>query len=133
MKKRVIVLLVILAFIAAGVIFVVNMLKSTEANLEQLKTMEISDVDLSTARDGSYEGGYEEFPVIVKVKVTVQDHKITSVELIQHQTGQGKGAEDLPARIVEQQTLQLDSVSGATYSSRVILKAVQNALEKAVG
>lgn len=131
MKKRYIVLLLIIVVIAAGVIFAVNKFGSVEANLEQLKTMEITDVDLSKVEDGVYKGSYEMFPVAVEVKVTVMDHKISDIELVKHQNGQGSGAEVLPDMIVEKQTLQLDAVSGATFSSKVILKAVENALVNA--
>ncbi|GAI95081.1 unnamed protein product, partial [marine sediment metagenome] len=34
-------------------------------------------------------------------------------------------------KVVEAQTLQVDAVSGATYSSKVILKAIENALNNA--
>jgi uncharacterized protein with FMN-binding domain len=47
---------------------------------------------------------------------------------LEHRNGQGKPAEALTSRIVEQQSVELDVVSGATYSSMVILKAVELAL-----
>ena len=47
---------------------------------------------------------------------------------MEHVNGQGSGAERIPATVVEKQTLQIDMVSGATYSSKVILKAIENAL-----
>ena len=38
---------------------------------------------------------------------------------------------DIPANIVEHQSLGVDAIAGATYSSKGILEAVANALEQA--
>jgi uncharacterized protein with FMN-binding domain len=99
-----------------------------ESNLEELKYLQIEEVDLSTIKDGSYSGEYSALPVSAKVKVTVEGYQITDIELVEHVNGQGSGAEIIPATVVEKQTLQIDTVSGATYSSKVILKAIENAL-----
>ena len=60
----------------------------------------------------------------------VRDHQIEQVRLTRHENGQGAPAEVLTNQIVQEQTLELDAVAGATVSSRCILKAVQNALEQ---
>ncbi len=39
-------------------------------------------------------------------------------------------AEKIPDKVLEEQSLQVDIVSGATFSSKVILKAVEDALNK---
>jgi uncharacterized protein with FMN-binding domain len=131
MKKRYIVIPAIIVFIAAAAIFAVVQYNSVKVNLDRLNEMVISDVDLSNAEDGIYGGSYKSFPVSARVKVTIKDHKITAIDLVEHKTGQGQGAEVLPAMVVEKQTLQLDSISGATYSSKVILKAIETALKGA--
>lgn len=95
-----------------------------------MPTVDISAVDLSGIRDGSYTGEYQSFPVRVIVKVDVTDHKITSIEIIKHENGMGKKAEEITKEIVRAQSLDVDTVSGATLSSEVILGAVKAALEK---
>ena len=132
MRKKYIVLLAIIVFIAAAAIFAAVQYNSVKANLDRLSDVTISDVDLINVEDGIYEGSYKTFPVSARVRVTVRDHKITAVDLIEHENGQGQGAEVLPSMVVERQTLQLDSISGATYSSKVILKAIESALKGAV-
>jgi uncharacterized protein with FMN-binding domain len=129
MKRKHIIILLIVLVAAAGIfIGVWSMLKSTEANLEALKDAEITDIDLAAIADGVYTGSYSSFPVSAEVSVTVKDHVITGIELLKHDNGQGAPAEVIPGKVVESQTLRIDSVSGATYSSRVILKAIENAL-----
>ncbi len=49
-----------------------------------------------------------------------------------HQTWKGGIAEEtIIARIISSQSTRVDAVSGATNSSRVIMNAVQTAIEKA--
>lgn len=132
MKKPVKILLVVLAvFIllaAAGAILI----SASTKKLNALAQMRIEDVDLTTVPDGSYTGEHSVFPVSVKVSVTVKDHHITAIDLIKHFNGQGGAAEVIPENIVKAQTLQVDSISGATYSSKVILLAIQDALLSAI-
>ena len=71
-------------------------------------------------------------PVSAKVSVTIKDHRIESIELLEHNNGQGAGAEVIPSIVVEKQTMQIDTISGATYSSKVILKAIENALQNSI-
>jgi uncharacterized protein with FMN-binding domain len=108
-----------------------TLLSRFEANLKQLAYSEISDVNLASAKDGDYIGSYSAFPVSVEVKVTIKNHAIKEIELLKHNNGQGQGAKVIPDKVVEAQSLKVDGVSGATYSSKVILKAIQDALLKA--
>ena len=126
-KSHLIFLTILILFI--GIIFAVIGVKTyLEANLKQLVDLKISDVDLTKLEDGVYVGNYKAFPVAAEVKVTINKHEITEIELVKHSNGQGASAETIPAKVVEAQTLDVDIVSGATYSSKVILKAIENAL-----
>jgi uncharacterized protein with FMN-binding domain len=84
--------------------------------------------------DGVYEGSYSSFPNAAVVRVTIADDRIAKVELIEHRaSSRGKRANDaIPKRIVEEQSTQVDAVSGATNSSRVIMNAAEDALKKAM-
>jgi uncharacterized protein with FMN-binding domain len=102
-----------------------------EANLNKLADLPVSDIDFTRIKDGIYHGNYSTFPVSAEVSVTVKDHKITGIELVKHVNGQGKAAEVITEKVTKAQTLDVDIVSGATYSSKVILKAIENALKDA--
>ncbi|NTW71318.1 MAG: FMN-binding protein [Eubacteriaceae bacterium] len=99
-------------------------------HVKQIDAIVIKDINLSEVADGTYMGDHSVLPVIVEAKVTVKDHRITEIILTKHINGQGKPAEILPGKVVESQSLKVDTVTGATSSSKVILKAIQNALEK---
>ena len=83
--------------------------------------------------DGVYEGSYSSWPNRAQVKVTVREGTIVDIVLISHWASWiGKKAEPIiPLRIIEKQSANVDAVTGATNSSRVIMHAVTNALEKA--
>ncbi len=82
--------------------------------------------------DGVYEGSYRGGPNSALVKVTIKDNTIVNIEIVTHRAWKGRKAE-LPIlkRIIENQSTDVDAVSGATNSSRVIMNAVQKAIEKA--
>ncbi len=88
----------------------------------------VGNVDLSKVPDGTYEGSYSFFHASSKVRVTVADHRITAIESL---SSNGAAENDVPTliqRIISQQSLQVDLVTGASVSQKVFLKAVENAL-----
>ena len=126
MKKKLVLILVIVLLIITAVGF--GVIKHIESNLKSLKYIEIPEVDISEIEDGVYSGSYTTTPVSAEVSVTVKDHIITDIQIIKHINGQGAPAEIITDRVIESQSLQIDSVTGATYSSKVILCAINNAL-----
>jgi len=125
--RRLVIWLCVLAVLIGGGIAAMNII---EGNLARLASLPVAEADLSAISDGTYNGSYTCFPVSVEVAVTVQDHAITDITILKHQNGQGTAAEALPAEVVTVQSLQVDTVTGATYSSKVILKAIEDALEQ---
>ena len=131
-KKRIIayviaVVVIIIAGVGIAIMSVVGNYR------KQVDAIHISDVNLTDVPDGVYEGSCKTLLVSADVKVTVQDHQIKEIELVRHDHGQGSSAEVIPDRILEAQSLEVDIVSGATASSKVILKAVENALTLGTG
>lgn len=98
---------------------------------EVIEGIKITNVDLSKIKDGTYTGELYTTIIGAEVNVKVENHKIAEVELVQHKNERGKKAEIIPDRVVQAQSLQVDTVTGATNSSKVILKAIENALESA--
>ena len=69
-------------------------------------------------KDGTYTGEADGFGGTVAVEVTVKDGKIEAVEVI--------------PKIIEAQSAEVDTISGATFSSTGIKNAAEQALEQAV-
>lgn len=125
MKKKIL-------FIAAAVLAIalVAMLVSLLLFSREVAAIKIGSVDLGSIEDGVYLGEHNTRLVSAQVKVTVKNHQIASIEIMKHENGRGKPAEEIVDAVVRAQSLQVDAVSGATVSSKVILKAIENALTK---
>ena len=128
-KKKVFVSILIVLFVV--IVAIIGAKAYIEANLERLTDQTISNVDLSKAKDGVYFGSCNAFPVAAEVEVIIDSHRIKEIKLKKHTNGQGSEAEIIPGKVVEAQTLEVDIVAGATYSSKVILKAIEDALNQA--
>ena len=84
-------------------------------------------------KDGTYPGEAQGMST-VKVSVTVTDGKISDVEVVEHNETEGfcePAIEQIPAAIVENNSTDVEAVSGATVTSEAIKEAVNNALEQA--
>jgi urocanate reductase len=83
---------------------------------------------------GTYTGKGAGINGEIEVEVTVTEDEITDVKVLSHNETPGVSdlaISDIPANIVEHQSLGVDAIAGATYSSKGILEAVANALEQA--
>lgn len=84
--------------------------------------------------DGVYEGSGTGFGGEIKVQVTIQDGGIQAVEIL---SAKGETPEYLESAkailedVVQDQTPEVDTVSGATLSSNGILEGIRKALEQA--
>lgn len=90
-------------------------------------------IDLTQIPDGTYQGSAEGIESTIKVQVTVSGGKLTEVKILdQKETPEvaGPALESLPKAMVEQQKVDVDVYTGATYTSKGIIGAVKNALPK---
>lgn len=81
--------------------------------------------------NGVYEGSANGMGGAVKVAVTVEDGKISGVEVLEHKETAGisdPAIEQIPQAIVEAQSTDVEAVTGATVTSEAIKEAVAAAL-----
>lgn len=85
-------------------------------------------------KDGIYYGTGTGFAGELKVKVVIKNGKISEIEIVETKDGDEfiKSASRLLNDIVKKQSTNVDTVSGATYSSNGIIEAVRDALKGAV-
>ncbi len=127
MKKLIKGVVVLLLIVLTGVIG----FKIWSAKLvEEAEALEDVFIDMSKVEDGIYEGHSELGPVIVNVKVIVEKGKIIGIEILEHQNGLGQAANVIVEDMADQNTHDVDAVSGATVSSEIIMNAVNDALQK---
>lgn len=130
MKKRVKILLIIgalflLCILTASLVFS-HMARRLETYLSEV---EITPVNLEQVADGTYSSRINTGVIIVELEVDIADHSIRDIRLIEHRNGRGSEAEKIIPRILGEQRIDVDTISGATYSSLVIQDALIKALE----
>ena len=88
--------------------------------------------DMESKSDGVYRGDYNlaGTPIKVILDVIVKNREIIEINIIKHSCSPiGKKAEKITEKIIKEQNLNIDAISGATGSSKAILKAVENAFQ----
>jgi uncharacterized protein with FMN-binding domain len=100
------------------------------AFIAKIDKLTIDDVRPATLSDGNYTGTESIVPVTASVRVTVRDGKITAIKMLSHSHGPGHGADAILDRVIAAQSLEVDAVSGSTYSSKVVRKAIELALKQ---
>lgn len=112
------------------VIIFLLFLAVTYLNLQRLRNMAIDEPDLQKLENGKYVGRTEVggFPYIVEV--TMADHRIQEIKFLRNQDNvYGRWAEGVIHQVLKRQTLQVDAITGATTTSKALLKTVSNALK----
>lgn len=106
---------------------------STE-NADNTETATSTDTADQVYKDGTYTGDGQGFGGNIQVQITIADDTLTDIQVVSAEKedsaylSQGKAVID---RILEAQSTDVDTVSGATFSSTGILMAVEDALGKA--
>lgn len=106
---------------------------STE-NTNNIEKTDSTDTADQVYKDGTYTGDGQGFGGNIQVQITIADDTLTDIQVVSAEKedsaylSQGKAVID---RILEAQSTDVDTVSGATFSSTGILMAVEDALGKA--
>lgn len=122
-KKILIILLCTILFVLIGVSLYLKML------VNDVNSITVSNLNMANITDGIYVGEYSITPVYAEVEVSVTEHEITSIKIIGRKNGLGGKAEKIVDDVISRQSLEVDAVSGATVSSKCIIKAIENALQ----
>lgn len=101
--------------------------EETKEKKEEKKTAAKGTFDLE---DGVYKGTGTGYAGDITVSVLIKDKQIVSIDILSSSDDAAffTRAKAVIDKIIEGQTLDVDTVSGATFSSRGIISAVKNAL-----
>ncbi len=107
------------------------LLGCASGEVKTVRAMPINHVDLAQVRDGTYTGDFTYGGFTYEVSVTVTSHQIKDIAAVKNRTtSHAKKAEGALRSVLEQQRNDVDAVSGATTTSKALLKAAENALNK---
>lgn len=101
---------------------------------DRAESLPLPRVDFRKVEDGTYVGSHAMEPFVsVELEVSIQDGRVVAIDLIDHDNGRGQAAEAILSRVIEQNELPVDVVSGATASSKALMYAVADAVEGTTG
>ena len=123
--KQKTVVLILVPIIAIGIGFATfNAVK-----LNKIRNMPIKNIVITKVNDGIYKGEAYVGNYTYKVKVTVENHKIVNIEGVDNRKSPYVTyAEGVFTKIIKQQRVDVDAITGATTTSKAFMKAVENAL-----
>ena len=103
---------------------------------KEARSLPLNAVDFARLRDGRYHGAYEGGMYRWRANacdVTVANGKVTDIQLVGSQDPGSKNTqhEALYDRVIEAQSLQVDTISGASLTSKAYLQCIENALVQA--
>ncbi len=124
MILKIIIAIVVIVLLVMAVAMVVM-----TKGMGQVKDVNINEVDLSKVADGTYQGSFSGARWSNEVEVTVENNRITAITVTTPpKFFDTKFSDSLVNNIIEKQSLDVDIVSGATITSKAILKSIENAL-----
>lgn len=107
----------------------------TEGERREAKNLPIKAINIQQLRNGTFIGDYAGGKYkwrANKIQVTITDHKLTEIKLLQNaKTQENAAKKELFDRVLKSQSLQVDAISGATLTSKGYLKAIELALDQA--
>jgi uncharacterized protein with FMN-binding domain len=129
--------------IEVGGIQVFEVLNNTSSQITQNTTTSISPSDTMNnnlmdvvLKDGTYSGEATGYGPNLKVSVLIESNLITEITVTSHNEVNPRfystPIEEIPQSIIDSQGLDVDAVSGATFTSTGIINAVNDALTKAL-
>jgi uncharacterized protein with FMN-binding domain len=117
-----------------SIVLIVPVLMFSFCIRQELKLMDsvsVSDVSIAGIPDGSYTGSYESGGFTYSVRCILSEGRIDKIKILQNRTTrQAKLAEGVIPKVIEQQKLNVELITGAEANSKIILKAVERALTK---
>ena len=107
---------------AGGIFYITN-------GLEAGENLAINPVDLTAIEDGTYAGVYQAGRWSNEVAVSVADHQIANIAVVKTVTiDDPEMTSTIINNVIKNQNTTVDTVSGATVTSKAYLKSVENAL-----
>ncbi|WP_438493141.1 FMN-binding protein [Paenibacillus sp. IHBB 3054] len=129
-NKMLIAVIVLVVLVAGGA---GGALLFTAGERREAKNLPIRALDFKQIKNGKYVGEYEGGMYkwrANKVQVTVTSSKVTEIKVLeQAEKKPAEFTDELFGRVIREQSLQVDTISGATLTSKAFLKAIENALD----
>ncbi len=128
MKKAVrVILILVVAIIVIGVVGLFFLTRGLKSG----RKVEISSINPSSLDDGIYKGSYSAGRWSNELAVTMKEGKIQEIKIIKDMDiAPPEISNEIFSRVIKLQNTDVDTVSGATVTSKAYLKSIETALTK---
>jgi uncharacterized protein with FMN-binding domain len=98
--------------------------------LVHYRNLPINEINLNQINDGYYTGTAS-FGFEYEVGVQIENHTIAEIDILKNRDSfYARQAEGIKYKLIREQKINIDAVTGATTTSKVLLKAVESALSR---
>ena len=125
-KKRKIILWVLLGL----VIIIIGMVSWAAVDPIRYRNLAVNNVSFENLPDGVYAGSFKGGRFSHSVEVTIKDNRIVDIRKIKPSKPAEKLYRQIYDKVIEEQSLTIDAVSGASVTNNTALKAIENALSR---
>jgi uncharacterized protein with FMN-binding domain len=120
----------VLILAATGIFIGLLFLAANFFNLQRIRNITINEPDLKRLENGRYIGRAEVGGFSYVAEVIMTDHRIEEIKVLKNRNNSyARWAEAVIHKIIKHQTLKIDAVTGATTTSKALMKAVSNSLQ----
>jgi len=120
----------ILIIATTGILIGLLFMATNFFNLQRIRNMTINEPDLKGLENGRYIGRAEVGGFSYVVEVIMTNHRIEDIKVLKNRNSSyARWAEAVIYKIIRHQTLKVDAVTGATTTSKALMKAVSNSLQ----
>ena len=102
-----------------------------KSRLREAASLPFYKIEMSDVADGIYEGKTYTSFLHLKLNVTVENHQIKNIEIVENDGIDGETARPIIGRMIENNALVVPAVKGAELGSLVYISCVSTALHKA--
>ena len=120
----------VLIVICVILTFIMYQQRRTRSYYKQAAKLPFYNVQPEQVEDGTYRGKMYTRFLHAQVDVTVADHKLTKIEIVENEGSFGKKIEPLFDKMIEQNTSVVEAVEGEELASIVFIACVDDALKK---
>lgn len=120
--KFVLIIIILMVLTAAGGIYYLT------HGMDDVKEMSLNGINLTRISDGTYYGSCESGRWANTLAIHVEGGRITKIDVSKDVRFVQEGvSNDLFEKVISKQDTRVDTVSGATITSKAYLKAIENA------
>ena len=124
MLLKVIILIVVVLVLVTGIALIFM-----TRGMGDVKRVELKGLDLPGVPDGTYKGHFDGARWTNTLEVTVANEMITDIKVVSPPLYVDDDfSSKLINGVIEKQSLDIDVVSGATVTTKAMLKAIENAV-----